>query len=1086
MSYSKSGRFAVLLCGLYCAPAWPQATAVVQISGTVSDPNGGAMAGVQVRATQTNTGFVRSTKTGADGTYSLNSLPVGPYELEASAPGFKVYAQKGIVLQLNTNPEINITLEIGSLSQQVEVTANASMAETQTNALAQVIDQRRVVDLPLNGRQPTELILLSGAAVQAPGSDLASSKNYPSSTTIAVAGGQANGTYYLVDGGDHDDAFGAINLPLPFPDVLQEFSVETNAIPASYGVRAGAVVNAVTKSGTNQFHGDLFEFLRNGYTNARNFYASMPDPLKRNQFGGTAGGPIVRNKLFVFGGYQGTRIISAPPTNTVFVPTPAVLAGNFATLESAVCGKPRSLTDPMTGQPFPGNQIPVSRFNPQALKFLQFVPVSNDPCGKTLIAVPNNSNEDQFLTRVDWIQSSRHTIFGRYFFTDLRNPGAYDGKDLLLTTRAGVLDRVQSLVLGDTYSFSGAAVNSFHFTWSRDHVTRGPAANLPTSADIGLNVAPSPGNFPLFSVSNKFSTFCGTCSLAHVFTGSKQLADDVTLIRGRHQFAMGGEWIGRNLNFQVSTQQNPEFDFSGQATNDPLADLLLGLPSAFIQGNLTRVQMVQNYFALYVQDKFRLSSRISVNYGLRWEPYLPEHDTQGRATHFDLQAYIAGQHTTVFQNAPPGFTFAGDPGFPAGGTNRHLANLAPRLGLVWDVTGNGRTVVRSAYGILYDLPPMQYFDRFGFGPPWASAITIVAPTGGLTNPYQGYPGGNPFPQPVPPPKNAQFPTGAQFVNLPLNIRPPYMQQWNVSLQRQFGADWLLTVNYLGNKSTHQWLTQQLDPSVYIPGTCGNQPCSTLGNEPSRRVLTLINPQAGPAVGSLVNVDDGSNASYNGLLISVNHRLARNFSVLANYTWSHCINDGDVQSEITGSYQNPNSRDADRGNCYTDVRHIFNVSFLATSPHFENRMEQRLVGDWELSTILTKRSGYWFSPFAGRDNSLIGAGAERLNVIGDSHVSDPSIQQWFNQGAFAANGPGTFGNAGRNSLQGPGSFNADLAVMRSIGLGESRRLQFRVEAFNALNHANFGNPRSSLTDANFGRILSANNPRILQFAMKVIF
>ncbi|MDQ2899694.1 MAG: carboxypeptidase-like regulatory domain-containing protein, partial [Acidobacteriota bacterium] len=366
---------------MYCLPARPQATAVVQISGTVSDPRGGAVAGARVKATQTNTGFARSAVSAADGTYTLNSLPVGPYELEATAPGFKTYAQKGIVLQLNTNPEINIALEIGSLSQQVEVTANAAMAETQSNAVSQVIDQRRVVDLPLNGRQPTELILLSGAAVQAPGSDLASSKNYPSSTTIAVAGGQANGTYYLVDGGDHDDAFGAINLPLPFPDVLQEFSVETNAIPASYGVRAGAVVNALSKSGTNQFHGDLFEFLRNGDTNARNFFAAAPDPLKRNQFGGTAGGPIIRNKLFAFGGYQGTRIISAPPTNTVFVPTAAALAGNFATLESAACGKARTLTDPVTGQPFPGNQIPTSRFSPQALKFLQYVPTSNDPCG---------------------------------------------------------------------------------------------------------------------------------------------------------------------------------------------------------------------------------------------------------------------------------------------------------------------------------------------------------------------------------------------------------------------------------------------------------------------------------------------------------------------------------------------------------------------------------------------------------------------------------------------------------------------------------------------------------------------------------
>src|SRR5439155_1645198 len=276
-----------------------------------------------------------------------------------------------IVLQINTNPVVNVTLQVGSLSQEVEVSANATMVETQTNSVSQVIDQRRVVDLPLNGRQPTQLILLSGAAVTAPGSDMASSKNYPTSVTIAVAGGQANGTYYLLDGGDHNDAFGAINLPLPFPDALQEFSVQTNAIPASYGVRAGAVVNLVTKSGTNEIHVNLFEFLRTGATNARPFFAARRDNLKRNQFGGTAGGPIVKNRLFIFGGYQGTRLRTAPPTSTVFVPTTAALSGDFSAFASAACGKPRGLVDPATGAAFPGAMIPASRFNAQAVAFLK-------------------------------------------------------------------------------------------------------------------------------------------------------------------------------------------------------------------------------------------------------------------------------------------------------------------------------------------------------------------------------------------------------------------------------------------------------------------------------------------------------------------------------------------------------------------------------------------------------------------------------------------------------------------------------------------------------------------------------------------
>jgi hypothetical protein len=381
---------------------------------------------------------------------------------------------------------------------------------------------------------------------------------------------------------------------------------------------------------------------------------------------------------------------------------------------------------------------------------------------------------------------------------------------------------------------------------------------------------------------------------------------------------------------------------------------------------------------------------------------------------------------------------------------------------------------------------MQYFDRFGFGPPWASAITLTSPVGGFANPYQGYPGGNPFPQPTPPPANAVFPAGGQYANLPLNIHVPYMQQWNFGVQRQVGQDWLLSANYLGSKSTHRWLTSQQDYAVYIPGTCGSQACSTVANTSSRRILTRLNSQAGPAFSSLSQVDDGGNASYNALLVSANHRLSKNFSVLVNYTWSHCISDGDVQSEITGGYQNPLNRAAERGNCVVDVRHLFNSSLVALSPTFTNSFAQKILGDWELSVIATKRSGLWFTPLAGTDNSLSGVGADRLRVVGDSHVTDPSINAWFNTSAYLPNATGTFGNAGRNSLEGPGAFNMDAALIRKIRIWEATNLQIRVEAFNILNHPTFANPRGTITDSNFGRILTANDPRIMQFAMKYVF
>jgi hypothetical protein len=678
-------------------------------------------------------------------------------------------------------------------------------------------------------------------------------------------------------------------------------------------------------------------------------------------------------------------------------------------------------------------------------------------------------------------------LFGRYYFTDWRNPGVYDGKNLLLTTRAGVLDRVQTVALGDSYSLGPAAMNAIHLTWSREHITRGAADGLPTSSDIGLNVAPSPGNFPLFSITSHFSTFCGTCSKAHVNSGSYQAADDFNVIAGRHQFAIGGEFIHRLLDFQVSTQQNPEFDFSGVNTGDPLADLLLGRPSQFIQGNLTRMNETEQYLGLYAMDKIRLTSHLTLNAGLRWEPYFPVHDVNGRATHFDMAAFLADTKSTVFSNAAAGVSFPGDPRTTDSGTHHRLADFAPRIGIVWDPKGNGRTTLRAAYGIMYDIPPMQIYDRFGFGPPWASTITLTNPTGGLANPFATYPGGNPFPQPSPPPKDAVFVTGGQYANLPFHIHPPYMQQWNFSVQRQLGASWLITANYLGNKSIHRWVNDYQNYAVYIPGTCGNSPCSTTGNTAQRRVLYLLNPVQGAFFSSITQVDDGANAVYNGLLVSANHRLSRHFSTLLNYTWSHCISEGDASSEIAGGvYQNPNNRNADRGNCVVDVRHIFNASVVALSPQFSRSWMQRLLGNWEVSGIMGKRSGLWFNAGAGLDNSLSGVGADRPDLVGDPHISKPSLNQWFNTAAFKANAPGTFGNSGRNNLEGPGAFTFDTALMRRFQIVEKQQIEVRAEAFNILNHAVFNNPSGTFTSSNFGKILGANDPRILQFALKYLF
>jgi hypothetical protein len=482
-----------------------QAVSVAQVSGTISDPSGSPLAGAQVRITETAKQLSRSVTADEAGHYTFPELPVGPYQLEVSAQGFKTYMQSGILLQVGNNVQINVTMQLGAIAEHVEVTASVGMVETKETTISQVIDERRIVDLPLNGRQPTQLILLSGAAVTAPGGGMVGSKNYYSSTTISVAGGQANGVNYILDGGDHNDNMTNVNLPVPFPDALQEFSVQTSSLPARFGLHPGAVVNAVTKSGGNDWHGDLFEFLRNGNMNARNTFATRHDSLKRNQFGGTFGGKIIRDKLFFFGGYQGTIQRTDPPTTTSFVPNQSVMNGDFSVITSGACvaSGARALKDPTNGQPFSGNRIPVSRFNAQAVALVnQYIPISADPCGKLLYGIPQNSNEHQAIGRIDWVQNAKHTFYGRYFLANYTLPPVFDGKNLLTTTSPGNWERVQTLTLGDTYTFSSTVVNSFHATASRRRDNRGTPDNVINPSAVGLNVTTPVPNFIQFSVSN--------------------------------------------------------------------------------------------------------------------------------------------------------------------------------------------------------------------------------------------------------------------------------------------------------------------------------------------------------------------------------------------------------------------------------------------------------------------------------------------------------------------------------------------------------------------------------------------------------
>lgn len=1073
------------LASIFLARTNAQSAPVAQISGIVQDATGAAVPAAHVTITNADTSATRTVDSAADGSYTFTNLVAGPYKLQVTKDGFAMYVQSGIILEVNSNPKINAILKVGAVSEQVEVQANAAMVETQSTGVGQVIDQRRVVDLPLNGRNVTQLIALSGAAVSAvnPNSagvntgtgGIVNNLNYPTVAAFSVAGGQGNATNYFLDGGTHMDPRSNVGLPLPFPDALQEFKLETSSLPANYGSHPGGTVNAIVKSGTNAFHGDLFEFLRNGDMNARNFFAPTRDSLKRNQFGGVVGGPVIKDKLFFFVGFQGTTERTAPATVTSFVPTAAVLQGNFQTILSSASGcqkNPVTLSSSVASN----NILLPGAINPIAQKFLALLPVSSDPCGKLLYGIPTIDNEYEGVVRTDWQRTATDSIFFRYFVADYTLNAFYDKSNLLTAANPGLLDRVTSLNLGDTHLLNSKTVSSFRVTFARSAVQRVGADGVPNLQQLGSNItAPIQNYTGQIQISNYFST--GAIP-GYVYNNTLGISEDVATTLGAHQLSAGFVWQHTQMNGLGPFQMNPRMTFNGQLTNNALADFMTGKIDTFLQGNGQVARDRQNAPSLYVQDNWRVTSRFQLNAGLRWDPFIPQHQILNYASQFDPAAFYAGQVSKVYVNAPPGLTFPGDSGFPGqSDTFPRYMDFAPRIGVVFDPRGKGKEVFRAGYGLFYDSSYLWNTLHVPLNPPWGETITLPAVS--LTSPWQNYPGGNPFPTPVNPSANFQFPVDGTYVFEPNHAHATYLQQWNFALQKQIGADWLFSATYLGNKTTHQWLGHELNPAVFSAG-------ATTATTETRRVFIRANPATGKYFGSTIQIDDSGNASYNGLLLVANHRFSHNFSALANYTWSHCLNQGEANQDIVNFYQNPGDRKAEWGNCASDRRQIFNLSLVAQSPRFGSKWVQRFAGNWQVSGIFNFQSGAWLNVTDGTDVSLTGVGSDRPNVSGSLQVANPTILQWFNTAAFTKQAAGTFGNSGRNTILGPSGWNLDTGLWRTFPIRERLKLDVRFEAFNVLNHTRFNVPVVALNAGNFGQITSARDPRILQLAMKLSF
>ncbi|MGH9674585.1 MAG: carboxypeptidase regulatory-like domain-containing protein [Bryobacteraceae bacterium] len=1060
MPKTRLYRLAMVLAGALCFNSVEAQTTTATLLGVVRDSSGAAVPQASITARNTLTGFTRTGLTDETGAYLIPSLPVGRYAVAAEKPGFRRFVQGGVTLEVNQNARVDVMLTVGELSESVTVTAEASGVDTRSATIGELVDRARIQELPLNGRNAMALAqvvpgVISVSAPTAP-------TNGRSGPSMTVAGGRNTQNEFRFDGTAHKNLTHNSGLNLPSPDALQEFRVLTSSFSAEYGRNAGGVVVAVTRAGTNEIHGALWNYLRNTALNARNTFATDKPSLKQNQFGFTFGGPAKRNKTFFFGSYQGTRIRETQLFATATPPAAIERGGDF----SASTRRPR---DPLTNQPFPDSRIPVARFDGVASKLLErYVPVQNTSDGRRVDLVPRPTDSDQYLWRVDHNFSNSNT-FNLRFFRDLSDVIRQNGNVSPYGVNREAL-KVDNWALRDTHTFTPALLNELHLGVNRVD-TRITSLDSTQFTDLGAIL---PGVFPAqlsqVTVDGFFNMDPGLNYGEH--GNVYQIGDTVSWFRGRHAVKFGGEAERTEMINRASTATNGFFRFDGSVTGNAFADYLIGKPRSLDQGSpYDRVVKGYNWY-LFVQDDWRLSPRLTLNVGLRYELFRPYHHV-----HDWTNTYRQGQKSSVLPAAPLGMVFPGDTGISRGLVSVDKNNFAPRVGLAWDPRGDGNFAVRAFYGLFYEDHRSDIWTYPAVNQPFVIREFINNPFS-LTDPYRGRV--NPFPYIyTPTAAKFSFPMGLFTVPAPV-ITSPYVHQMSVSLEKKLPGELVVKAAYVGKLAHNLLRMVQKNPAVYIPGR------STTANTDERRTIL-------PGFYSRFReVATNSNAAYHSMQLSLNRRFRGGLTFLTSYTLGKLLDYYSAQN-IGQAPQDPFNHAADRARSDEDRRHVFVSSFVYELPQWKSqqRVLGRILGGWGISGIVRIASGLPVWVRSDRDNSLTGVGFDRPDLVGTpvrSHSSrDDMIREFFNISAFAPNQPGRYGNAGRNLLSGPASSQTDLSITKSFPISERLgALQFRSEFFNALNQVSFGGPEARLANRNFGRIQGAASPRILQFALRYQF
>lgn len=1075
---------ALLVCGSVNA----QQAGTAGLFGAVTDAQGGVVPNATITLTQTERNQVFSTRSNESGLYAFSQLPLGEYRIAVANAGFNTFEQRGITLSVNENRKVDVTLQVGEVNTKVVVEGAAANVETSNATLRTTIDGQRVVDMPLNGRNLADLTLLSPGVTPASGAtgDVgAGAKSPPESKAFSVNGSRQNNVQFTLDGGDNNDNLQNYNLPYPFPDAVEEFSVQTSGMGAEVGRSSGGNVNIVTKSGTNEIHGSAFWFVRNTEFNATNFFSRSPDRLKRNQGGGTLGGPVIKNKLFIFGGYQQTWIRRASGTGQALTMPAAYRTGDFSSLLTAA--KPVVMKDPLTGNPFPGNIIPQSRLSPAALNLLQWSPLPG-PDGLIHYNIPSEDNAKEYITRGDYRPTEKHSFIGRYFQQDYENIRPFTDKNINSITDSQK-EHSKSATLGHTYVLSATLLADTHISMSRevgDRVNPFPS-NI---RDLGVNLVPLT-NAIAVSINGTSGISLSTDNPNATFARTNiDVVHSWRWVKGKHNFVFGGEVMASRYNEYNFFHGSGAISFNGRLTGFDQADYLLGLMSSFDQSNGEIEFRRYHYQSLFAGDTYRVSRRLTLNYAVRWEPYTPITDLNDRNVQFSPEAYAAGVRSQRYVNAPKGLLYPGDKGAngyitPKSATSSSWSLLAPRIGLAFDPKGNGKMSIRAGYGIYYDSAELYQLNNMNLQSPFSFSATFT--DGLFDDPYRGRQNLNVFPAAGDFSPNSIFQTPFAAVTLQNQWKQPYMQNWNFTVERSIGASWVARVGYVGTKSTHLIASYDANAPIYDPSRTLAQNQATIN---ARRPL--------PEYQSISMLMNGLGANYNSLQASLNKRFSHGFTILNSYTWSKNIDYISSNGQITSqNLPDPFYFGRSRGLSDFDRPHRFVSSVVYNTPKIHevggSTLLGAILGEWQLAGIETLQSGAPFTVTSTADRTA-GAGTSYADATGD--LSLPSgrprgqkIAQYFNTAAVVQPAEGTFGTLGRNTLRGPGYAETDASVTRVFPLGfrEGTRLTFRTEFFNLFNRPQLGQPENRLGRATFGQITSTSaDPRILQFSLKVAF